>query len=103
MIRTRTLPLILTGPLLGAALVQLLLIAMAQVSPCSAQVVVAIGQNFTASTFNVDSNGDPPDSNGAAGQNHFVELINGRFSVFDKATGAKMKTSTDFVFWQQAG
>src|SRR6266446_1672884 len=64
-----------------------------------AQVVVAIGQNFTAATFNVDSPFRPPDSNGAVGPLHFVEFINGRFSVFNKSDGAKVKTMTDMTFW----
>lgn len=68
-----------------------------------AQVAVAIGENFTASTFRVDSDSVPPDSNGAVGPNHFVELINGRFSVFNKSDGAKVKTMTDLSFWTQAG
>ena len=69
----------------------------------SGQVVVAIGQNFTASTLSVDSSAVPPDSDGAAGPLHYVELINGRFSVFDKSNGNKVKTITDLVFWNQAG
>ncbi|HLH54763.1 MAG TPA: hypothetical protein VKY92_14215 [Verrucomicrobiae bacterium] len=69
----------------------------------SAQVTVAIGQNFTASTLNVDSSAVPPDPNGFAGPLHYVELINGRFSVYDKSTGSKVKTMTDLTFWNQAG
>lgn len=68
-----------------------------------AQPVVATGQNFTASTLSIDSSAVPPDSNGAVGPVHFVELINGRFSVFDKASGAKLQTMTDVSFWSQAG
>src|SRR5215471_16078663 len=69
---------------------------------CDAQVVVSIGQNFTAS-LSSDSNFDPPDSNGAVGPAHFVELINGQFAVFDKGTGTRLKTMTDLTFWSQAG
>ncbi len=68
-----------------------------------AQPVVAIGQNFTSSTLNVDSSAVPPDSNGAVGPAHYVELINGRFSVFRKSDGVKVKTMTDLTFWSQAG
>jgi hypothetical protein len=32
-----------------------------------------------------------------------VELINGRFSVFNKTDGAKVKTMTDLSLWAQAG
>ena len=67
------------------------------------QPAVTIGQNFTASTLKVDSSAVPPDSNGAAGTVHFVEFINGRFSVFNKADGVRVKTMTDVSFWSQAG
>ena len=67
------------------------------------QVVVAIGHNFTASTFRVDSDSVPPDSDGAAGPDHFVEFINGRFSVFNKSNGVKAQTMADLSFWTQAG
>ncbi len=67
------------------------------------QVVVAIGQNFTASTLNVDSSALPPDPNGAVGPLHFVEFINGRFAVFNKSNGSEVKTMTDIAFWTQAG
>src|SRR5262249_3188876 len=68
-----------------------------------AQVVVAIGQNFTASTYRVDAAFLPPDSDGAAGPQHFVELINGRFSVFNKSDASKVQTMTDIAFWTQGG
>jgi len=68
-----------------------------------AQLAVATGQNFRAATFRTDSDVVPPDSNGAVGPVHFVELINGRFSVFNKSDGAKVKTMTDLSFWTQAG
>jgi len=68
-----------------------------------AQIVVTIGQNFTASTLNIDSSAMPPDPNGAVGQLHFVEFINGRVSIFNKANGSKVASSTDISFWNQAG
>jgi hypothetical protein len=68
-----------------------------------AAVVVFVGQNFTGSTLGVDSTALPPDSNGAAGPDHFVEFINGRFSVYSKTNGARVQTKTDRVFWSQAG
>jgi hypothetical protein len=66
-------------------------------------VVVAIGQNFTASTYRVDAAFIPPDSDGAVGPLHYVEFINGRFSVFNKSDGSKVQTMTDAAFWIQAG
>ncbi|TWT48995.1 hypothetical protein [Botrimarina hoheduenensis] len=64
---------------------------------------VAIGQNFTGSTFLVDSNFRTPDTMGAAGVDHFVELINGRFSVYRKSDGVRVQTSTLNQFWNNAG
>jgi hypothetical protein len=62
-----------------------------------------IGQNFTGSTFGPDSEASPADANGAIGPQHFVELINGRFSVYDKTTGDRVQTMTDLQFWRAAG
>lgn len=66
-------------------------------------ITVQIGQNFTASTLFVDIFETPPDSDGAIGPNHFVQFINGRFSVFDKANGTKVLDLTDAAFWNNAG
>ena len=68
-----------------------------------AGVQVQLGQNFTASTLFVDSSAVPPDSDGAVGPNHFVEFINGRFSVYNKSSGTKLQTMTDSAFWTNAG
>ncbi len=70
---------------------------------CWASVPVQIGQNFTAGTLGVDSFFTPPDCNGAVGPNHFAELINGRFSVFSKATGAKVTSQSAAAFWTATG
>lgn len=68
-----------------------------------AEVVTTIGRNFPASRYGVDSTGLPGDGNGAVGPAHFVELINGRFSVYDKATGGRVASATDLEFWKNAG
>lgn len=61
-----------------------------------------IGANFTGSNVN-QSNFIPPDTHGAIGQNHFVELINGQYAVYDKTTGlASERTNLD-QFWRNAG
>jgi hypothetical protein len=64
---------------------------------------VQIGENFTGSTFGSDSRESPPDANGAVGPAHFVELINGRYTVYDKTTGKRLQTMTDLQFWSAAG
>ena len=46
----------------------------------------------------------PPDTMGAVGRTQYVELINGSFSVYNKATGLLEATrKTDSAFWQAAG
>ncbi len=70
---------------------------------CRAAVPVQIGQYFTAATLGVDVGFTPADCNGAVGPSHYVELINGRFSVFNKVTGAKVATQTAAAFWTSTG
>ena len=36
----------------------------------------------------------PPDTNGAVGPNHYVQMVNTSFAVFDKTTGAVIKAPT---------
>ncbi len=62
-----------------------------------------VGLNFTGSTFLVDSERIPPDTNGAVGPDHIVELINGRYSVYSKADGARLHTRSLNEFWMDAG
>jgi hypothetical protein len=62
-----------------------------------------IGQNFRGTTYGPDSDSSPADANGAVGQDHFVELVNGRFSIYEKASGNQVQTMTDIQFWQAAG
>ncbi len=64
---------------------------------------VQIGQNFTGSTFGVDSSALPSDTDGAIGPSHFVEFINGRFSVYDRNTGKRVLSQPDLTFWKNAG
>jgi hypothetical protein len=45
----------------------------------------------------------PPDTTGAAGPHHFMELINGAFAVFDKASGNLITETSDATFWANAG
>src|SRR5262245_27981543 len=64
---------------------------------------VTVGLNFTASTFLTDTGAFPPDTDGAVGPAHFVELLNGRYSAYDKASGARVPTSSLAQFWRTAG
>ena len=53
----------------------------------------SIGLNFTGVTLSdgmklTDPGYAPPDNSGAVGSNNIVQLINGAYAVYDKATGA---------------
>jgi hypothetical protein len=69
----------------------------------SGSVLVQLGQNFTGSSYGTDSPYVPPDCNGAAGPDHFVELINGRYSVYAKTNGVRLQTMSSFTFWTNSG
>ena len=66
-------------------------------------VTVSIGQNFTGSTFGIDSSAIPADGNGVIGPQHFVEFINGSFAVYNKTNGQVVKRIADSKFWSNAG
>src|SRR5437016_1921200 len=70
---------------------------------CAQPVVTSIGQNFTGSTFGVNSAVTPADANGVIGPLHFVEFINGTFAVYNKTSGQNVKRITDLHFWSNAG
>lgn len=62
-----------------------------------------IGLNFTGSRFGVDSTSFPPDTMGAVGPDHVVEILNGRYAVYRKSDGVRVQTSTLSQFWTSAG
>ncbi len=62
-----------------------------------------IGLNFTGATFGVQSDFIPPDTMGAVGPDHIVELINGSYRVYDKSTGAALLGSSLNDFWNASG
>jgi hypothetical protein len=66
-------------------------------------LVVQVGQNFTGSTYGVNTFYRPADGDGAIGPDHFVELINGRFAVYAKTNGAVVESMTSMDFWRNAG
>ena len=69
----------------------------------SATLAVQIGQNFTGSTYGVNTFARPADGDGSIGPAHFVELINGRFAIYSKTTGTLVQSSSDLSFWQNSG
>lgn len=58
-----------------------------------------VGLNFTAA----NSTALPSDASVAVGSNYVMELLNGAAAVYNKGTGANLKSITDLTFWSQAG
>jgi hypothetical protein len=71
--------------------------------PVRANLILQIGQNFTASMYGPDSDALPPDAALAVSSNHVVEFINGRYSVFSKTNAALLQSTNDMTFWTNAG
>ena len=69
----------------------------------TAALAVQIGQNFTGSTYGVNTFALPADGDGAIGPGHFVEFINGRFAIYAKADGSLLQSTNDMAFWENAG
>jgi hypothetical protein len=66
--------------------------------------LVTIGANFEGADQSIDLGVafDPPDTDGAAGPNAIVELLNNLYRVYDKS-GALLQTSRLQDFWLNAG
>lgn len=64
---------------------------------------LSVGLSFTGTSFLQGSRAIVPDTMGAVGPRHVVELINGSYAVYDKDTGATLQRSTIDQFWQRAG
>jgi hypothetical protein len=65
-------------------------------------LAASIGLNFTGSSRS-QSLFIPPDTMGAVGGSDIVELINGRYAVYDKNTGLQTAASSLNNFWINAG
>jgi hypothetical protein len=70
-----------------------------ELSGPAVQSLVQTGLNFRTSLSGVDSGFIPPDTMGAVGPNHIVEMINGNFQVFNKQTGASLDSRSLDSFW----
>jgi hypothetical protein len=74
----------------------------------TAQASLTIGTNFTGQTMkdlpalNSGFTFIPPDTDGAVGKNHFVQLINGAYAVYNKS-GAFVTSMGLDSFWAAAG
>lgn len=55
--------------------------------------------NFAGISRSETQTTNPPDTMGAIGQSHFVEIVNSRISVFSKYSGARLQTADFFEFF----
>jgi hypothetical protein len=70
------------------------------ITPDSLGVSAAtIGLNFEASRLFTDSGFIPPDTMGAVGPRHIVEIINGNFQIWEKRTGTSLDSRSLNSFW----
>jgi hypothetical protein len=86
---------------LSASLAGFLLAAFAATASAAAPVRLQVGVNFTGST-SLESGVAPPDTDGAVGRSHIVELLNGRYAVYDQHGRRLVSISMD-QFWNDAG
>jgi hypothetical protein len=64
---------------------------------------LSIGINFTGSSYGIDSFSIVPDTDGAVGPRHIVELINWQYTVYLKKDGTRVQTTPLVQFWSDAG
>ena len=69
------------------------------------QGMFTIGNNFTGSTALTSPSPfvSPPDTMGAVGTSHVVEILNNGYAVYDKTTGMQLFSSSLEQFWIAAG
>jgi len=82
---------------------------IALVAAASRAQTLQVGLSFEGSNIH-DSEpqfGDPlaliPDTTGAVGPDHIVEIVNGRYAVYRKSDGALLESSGTDRFWSDAG
>jgi hypothetical protein len=87
-----------------AVVAVVLAMAVLRAAPAAA-LAVSVGPSYTGSTSadTVGTTVPVPDIGAAVGPEHFVELLNGRWAVYDKQTGAPLASSSHLAFWEQAG
>ncbi len=91
-------PLGVTRAILSFSLTAVCVLSIAQI-PANAQT---IGLNFVG-TNQSQSGFRPPDNMGTVGHNHVVEMINGRFAVYNKSNGSQVSSISLDQFWVNAG
>ncbi len=79
-----------------------LLLLVPMVGVPGAAFEVEIGLNFTATDISEAEFFIPPDSQLAVGEDHLVELLNGRYAVYRKSDGALIQADSLDGFWVDA-
>ncbi len=81
-----------------------LAVALLCAAPAAA-LDLRIDATYTGSTSaeSVGTTIPVPDADAAVGPGHFVELLNGRYAVYDKDTGVLVDSSSQVEFWADAG
>ncbi len=68
---------------------------------------LSVGQTKLGSALPQDTSFTPPDTTGAVGLNQIVEIVNGRYTVYDKGSATTppnlLASSTLDAFWANAG
>src|SRR5258708_4281153 len=64
---------------------------------------LSIGINFTGSSYGIDSFFIPPDTDGAVGPRHIVELINGHYAVYLNKDGPPVQPTSINQFFRNPG
>ncbi|MCA9061879.1 MAG: PEP-CTERM sorting domain-containing protein [Planctomycetaceae bacterium] len=78
------------------------LAAVVSLSCVARAAIISIGTNFTGSSFS-QSGFIPPDTMGAVGTGHIVEMLNGRYRVYDKSGNPLTAGTSLNGFWTAAG
>ncbi len=66
-------------------------------------LAVEVGVNFTGATYLTDSSAITPNANGDISETHTVEVVNGRYSAYNRFTGNRVETMTLDTFFLSAG
>lgn len=88
-------------PTSPARLAAVAVLLAAAAGPAAAQTAT-LGYNWQGATWRNEGSGDPPDTHGSVGINHFVQAVNGGFQMYNKdGTGYSFPTNyiSNNAFW----
>jgi len=87
----------------GGSIVAVTVLVSLGADAALAQPDARLGKNFSGGGQGINSGFVPPDSMGTVGDDHVVQLINGDFSIWRKASGRLVERKNPSQFWRQAG